>query len=461
MLNSADLEAMDATEMGLRLVARDLRSEELVAAHLELIEERNPAINAFALRRPGESLMRAREMDDELRRGVRRSPVHGVPFTVKDSLDTAGWRTSRGSRVFASRVPEVDATAVRRLIEGGGVLLGKTNVPEFSLWTETDNDLVGRTNNPLDLTRTPGGSSGGESAAIASGMSPMGLGSDVAISVRGPAHCTGIAALKPTRSRSPLTGHWPAVPAKSWHIGPMARSVRDLVVMFDLLQGRDEVDPVATTPRAGRRSGAVTTPLRIGWATSPAFGPVSQEVVREVERAAEVLAEGASVELASQLDRLSDLDAAWVSTTLLRDAIAPLVRGFRDVVTELSPRIRSLALADPPTAVQLQEAQNSLMMLSATLDEFFVSHDVLLCPVCPSVAPPHGQAHLDIDDTSVSAPGVMRATASFNLTGHPAVSVPFGRSDSGLPINVQVVARRGHDEVALAVAGLLERRRVG
>ncbi|MCX4729024.1 amidase [Streptomyces sp. NBC_01306] len=177
-------------------------------------------------------------------------PLGGVPFTVKDSFDTAGVRTTRGSRLFADRVPESDATPVARLRQAGGILLAKTNLPEMSYWTETDNHVAGRSLNPYDPQRTPGGSSGGESAAIASGLSPLGIGSDVAISVRGPAADTGIASIKPTHGRVPMTGHFPAVPRRWWHAGPMAPSVRDLRLALSLMEGPDGADPYTVVPAA-------------------------------------------------------------------------------------------------------------------------------------------------------------------------------------------------------------------
>ncbi len=216
------------------------------------------------------------------------SPLHGVPFTVKDALDVAGVVTTRGSVLFAHQVAAADATTVARIRAAGGIALAKTNLPEFSYWTETDNLLVGKTRNPWDGERTPGGSSSGESAAIAAGMSPLGLGSDIAISLRGPAHDTGIVALKATRGRIPITWHWPEVPGRYWHVGPMARSVRDVVTAFTILAGPDGVDGnVRHSPLVGEP--ADLAGLRVGWAAGPAFGPVDPEVTATAMAAADAL----------------------------------------------------------------------------------------------------------------------------------------------------------------------------
>ncbi len=170
----------------------------------------------------------AREAEEAVLRGDELGPLHGVPFTVKDSIDTAKVLTQRGSPIFKGRTPAADATSVARMKKAGGILLAKTNLPEFSYGIESDNLLTGRTKNPWNLDLTPGGSSGGESAAIAAGMSPLGLGTDLAISVRGPAAHTGIVSLKATHGRVPMTGIWPREPRRFWHVGPMARSIRDL-----------------------------------------------------------------------------------------------------------------------------------------------------------------------------------------------------------------------------------------
>jgi aspartyl-tRNA(Asn)/glutamyl-tRNA(Gln) amidotransferase subunit A len=172
---------------------------------------------------------------------------------IKDAIDTAAVVTQRGSKIFAGNIPTKDATVVTRFKASGAIPLAKTNLPEFSAWQETDNLVTGLTRNPWNLDRTAGGSSGGESAAIAAGLSPIGIGSDVAISVRGPAALTGIVGLKATHGRIPYTGHWPEVLNRYWHIGPMARSVRDITTAFSILQGPDGVDGLAVHAKTAGR----------------------------------------------------------------------------------------------------------------------------------------------------------------------------------------------------------------
>src|ERR1700761_1782168 len=217
---------MDATCLAELIANREISPVEVVQAHLDRIAEVNPRLNAIVTV-ADIALDAAKAAEAAVKSGAKLGPLHGVPFTVKDGFDTAGVLTQRGSPIFKGRVAETDATVVARLKAAGAILIAKTNHPEFSYSIETDNFLTGRTNNPWNLEYTPGGSSGGESAAIAAGMSPLGLGSDVAISLRGPAAHTGIIGFKATHGRVPTTGHWPQVPRRFWHVGPMARTVRD------------------------------------------------------------------------------------------------------------------------------------------------------------------------------------------------------------------------------------------
>src|SRR3954452_2587894 len=260
---SSDIVRSDATRLAEMIRAREISPVEVVRAHLDRIEAANPKINAIVTIAEG-VLEAARAAEAAVLAGDEIGPLHGVPFTAKDSIDTAGVMTQRGSPIFRGRIPEADATSVARLKAAGAILLAKTNLPEFSYWIESDNLLTGRSNNPWALDRTPGGSSGGESAAIAAGLSPLGLGTDLAISVRGPAAQTGIVSLKATHGRVPMTGIWPRAPRRFWHVGPMARSIRDLALAYAQLAGPDGLDAYATS----------TVPFDAGVNHSPARPPL-------------------------------------------------------------------------------------------------------------------------------------------------------------------------------------------
>jgi aspartyl-tRNA(Asn)/glutamyl-tRNA(Gln) amidotransferase subunit A len=276
---SNELIYSDATELAELIRNKEVSPVEVMQAHLDRIEAINPKLNAIVAL-ANDALQCAKAAEAAVMAGEKLAPLHGVPFTVKDSIDTAGVLTQRGSPIFKGRIPEADATTVARMKGTGAILLAKTNLPEFSYATETDNLLSGMANNPWNLDRTPGGSSGGESAAIAAGMSPIGLGSDVAISLRGPAANTGIVSLKATHGRIPMTGLWPRVPRRFWHVGPMARTVRDIALAYSLLTGPDGADGYSTSPLK-LDTGIETTrerPLRVGWLVEPGFGLVDEDI---------------------------------------------------------------------------------------------------------------------------------------------------------------------------------------
>src|ERR1700743_1867656 len=282
---------MDASRIAELIANRELSPVEVMEAHLDRIAAVNPKVNAIVTMADS-ALKEAEKAEAAVMSGAQVGPLHGVPFTVKDAIDTAGVLTQRGSPIFAGRVPDADATVVARMKAAGAILLAKTKTPEFSYSIETDNLLTGQTNNPWNLDYTPGGSSGGESAAVAAGLSPLGVGSDLSISVRGPAAHTGIVGFKATHGRVPLTGHWPRVPRRFWHIGPMARSVRDVALAYSLMAGPDGADGFSTSSSsidAGREA-LRDRPLRVGWLASPGFfGPTDPQVVATVKAAAEAL----------------------------------------------------------------------------------------------------------------------------------------------------------------------------
>jgi aspartyl-tRNA(Asn)/glutamyl-tRNA(Gln) amidotransferase subunit A len=443
----------DATRLAELIRTREVSPVEVMKAHLDRIEALNPKVNAIVTIAE-DALKSAREAEAAVQRGDELGPLHGVPFTVKDSIDTANVPTQRGTPIFKGRTPDTDATSVARLKKAGGILLAKTNLPEFSYGIESDNLLTGRTNNPWNLDLTPGGSSGGESAAIAAGMSPLGLGTDLAISLRGPAAHTGIVSLKATHGRVPMTGIWPREPRRFWHVGPMARSIRDLSLAFSQLagpDGRDGYSGSAIPFDAGIGSDKERS-LRVSWLVEPGFGPVDRETASTVEAAAAALKDfGHTVESVRipALDVFSrlhvlEMKPGFVKTTAGRseDEISYMARFM-------------LSLPDTPAADYIDAVQ-AAERLKDGYAEYFQKYDVLLTPVLPTPSFKHGQAELLINGQTVNVMGIMSATTPLNVTGLPGVSMRFGTSHQGMPIGVQIVGSWHAESTILHVASLLE-----
>lgn len=454
-----DLIYLDATRLAELIRQRELSSVEVVRAHLDRIEATDPRINAIVSLADG-ALEHAAAADAAIASGQEVGPLHGVPFTAKDSIDTAGVATQRGSPIFKGRIPAADAVSVARLKQAGGILLAKTNLPEFSYWIESDNLLSGRSNNPWDLTRTPGGSSGGESAAIAAGMSPLGLGTDLAISVRGPAAQTGIVSLKATHGRVPMTGIWPRAPRRFWHVGPMARSIRDLALAFSTLAGPDGQDAFASSTALfdagiGRTS---ARPLRIGWMTGPGFGPVDPEVKATVAAAANALQGlGLYVEAVGipALERDFALDVFnRLHVMEMKPAFAEATAGRH--AGELY-KMANTMLGLPDTSMKdYIDAEQAAERLRDGFADYFRNYDVLLTHVLPIPAHKHGVSEFVIDGQTVDATYLQGATVPLNVTGLPGISMRFGTSKEGLPINVQLVGNWLAESTILHVASLLE-----
>jgi aspartyl-tRNA(Asn)/glutamyl-tRNA(Gln) amidotransferase subunit A len=448
----------DATKLAELIRTKEVSPVEVVQAHLDRIAAVNPKINAVVTLADG-ALKAAKAAEAAVLAGGELGPLHGVPFTVKDSIDTADVATQRGSPIFKGRVPDVDATSVARMKKAGGILLAKTNLPEFSYWIESDNLLSGRSNNPWDVTRTPGGSSGGESAAIAAGMSPIGLGTDLAISVRGPGAQTGITSMKATHGRVPMTGIWPRAPRRFWHVGPMARSVRDIALAFSQLVGPDGQDAFATST-VQFDAGIGRQPyrqLRVGWMVGPGFGPVDPEVAASVKAAAEALKDiGVFVEQVSisALERDFPLDVFnRLHVMEMKPAFAEATAGHEDEMYKMAKTMLSL----PDTLMKdYIDAEQAVERLRDGYADYFSRYDALITHVLPIPAHKHGVEEFTIDGQTVDATYLQGATVPLNVTGLPGLSMRFGTSKEGLPINVQVVGKWQAESTILHVASLLE-----
>ena len=441
-----------ATELLDLIRAKRISAQELAKIHLDRIRSINPSINAVCqLDEPG-ALKAARAADEALARGKALGPLHGLPITIKDSFDTAGIITTGGTTGRAKFIPAKDATAVARLRAAGAIILGKTNTPELTISYETDNLIYGRTNNPYDLTRTSGGSSGGAAAILAAGGSALDLGSDTAGSIRVPAHFCGIAGLKPTFGRVSRAGHIippGGVVGRQTHIGPMARSVHDLVLALSVIGGLDPGDPDVVPVVPADPTKVDVKSLQVAWFEqhdSETVSPVVRKTVQEVIAAL-------------RKDDLKCTQAIPEGFTTAREILIFLNAGDGgDYYRQLLRRSGTTNL-HPATAQFIHAARNGVisgrkysdvLMDWAALREsalkFMMQFDLLICPPCSDPAPKHGEtSSLDFANAYF-----------FNLLGWPAAVVRAGRTADGLPLGIQIIGRPWREDQVLALALKIE-----
>ena len=441
-----------AVELTALIRAGDISSAEVVDACLARIEEVNPGLNAV-VRLADAARDQARAADVALARGDVVGPLHGVPFTIKDSLDTAGLTTTAGTMGWADRVPAHDATVVARLRAAGGILLGKTNTPEFTWSNETDNDVYGATSNPYDLARTPGGSSGGPAAIVAAGGSPFDIGSDTGDSIRQPAHVCGIAGIKPTSGRVPRTGHWPSftgILEGLTQLGPMARRVEDLALLLPIIAGPDGVDPHIVLVALGDPASVRMGGLRVALFTDNGVRTPTPETIAAVEAAGVALAAaGAVVErrMPPDLPEIGEIYEALIGA----DGYAWLQRLIAGAGTHGMGSYETRAWFTAGTALpgdQLSALVERVDVLRSRMLRWMAGTDLIVCPVLPLPAVPHGGGLLASFGDGYSD--------VHNITGWPSAVVRGGTSPEGLPIGVQFVAQPWREDVALAGASVVE-----
>jgi Asp-tRNA(Asn)/Glu-tRNA(Gln) amidotransferase A subunit family amidase len=457
------LHYLSLAEQAAKIRNRELTPQEIVEHHLRRIEKLQPELNAFAQVDADGAHRQAHRAGEALLRGQQTGPLHGVPITVKSSIDVAGWPCAAGSLLRKENRPGRDAVLVERLRRAGAVLLGNTTTAEFLMAYETDNRLTGKTRNPWNREFSSGGSSGGEAVAIASGCSAGGIGSDGGGSIRVPAAFCGVCGLKPTPGRIPLTGHYPAGnSAFGWLgvVGPMARTIGDLRILFEAIEGPDSGDalsspaPTASLPKSLQA-------LRIGILEGDGLGRVTPETQLAVRKAAQLLAH-----LGFELEpiRLGNLERVlelwwFFFGTVVGELFAGEIRGREEL---LSPIFREYLAAARPKGSEPVSMLQFVDMCAARdrerqrILEAMGEIRLLLSPVSAAPAFRHGagsyQPGRGYRDT-------MRHSQWLNLAGFPGVVVPMGpeeTSPEGLPIGVQIIGRPYEDELALAVAEELE-----
>jgi Asp-tRNA(Asn)/Glu-tRNA(Gln) amidotransferase A subunit family amidase len=460
-----ELTFLSAVSMAEQVRLKKLSPVELVSAHLARIERLNPRINAFVQVDAEGARRQARAAEDAVARGEKLGPLHGVPLSIKSSIEVESLRCEAGTKLRAGFVARQDAPLVSRLRKAGAIILGTTNAPELLMAWETDNLLYGRTNNPWDLSRTPGGSSGGEAAAIAAGCSAGGVGSDGGGSIRVPAHFSGICGLKPTPGRIPATGHFPTSVgpfALLGVVGPMARTIEDLKVLFEVMQGPDDGDPSSVPVPVRWLQREDLKKLRIGYFEDDGRTPVTVETRAALRTAAEALTRAGFRVEPFRPEGLEPARRLWWQLFGIAGGmlLGPMTSGRE---ADLSPVLKQFSswVAAEPTHTGQTLLDTWIKRDVIRMEIFFQMREypILLCPVAAIPAFRHGERSWNIDGRIVEYLDAWSYTEWFNLLGTPAAAVPFGRSKEGLPIGVQIVARPWEEELVLAVAAELETQR--
>ncbi|PYN77001.1 MAG: amidase [Candidatus Rokuibacteriota bacterium] len=462
-MDTTDLCFTSAVELAELIRGKALSPVEITRAVLERLERMNTRLGAYVMVHAERALGEAGAAERAVMAGEPLGPLHGVPVSIKDNLWTAGDRTTFGSRLFAEFVAPEDAPSVASLRAAGAIFVGRTNLPEFAWRGSTDNRLFGESRNPWDLTRTPGGSTGGGAAAVAAGLGPLALGSDGAGSIRIPASFCGLVGLKPTFGRVPM---YPAAGGNELvaHVCPLARTVRDVALMMSAIARHDRRDPFAlpddgldylaacNESLAGARGGA---PVRIAWSANLGFAPVDPETREIAEAAARAFSEvGLTVEEASP--ELGD--PSLVLKTLYGGAQAGAhAARSPEQKAQMDPELVAYAEASAGlSVVEYLRAVAARQALVDALRRFFERYDLLLTPTLCLPAFPLGiVGPSEVAGREVTHLG-WTLCYPFNYSGQPAVSVPAGWTASGLPVGLQIVGRRLEDALVLRAAAAFE-----
>jgi len=436
------------TQLAAAIRAGQASAVEVLEAHLAQIDAHNPALNAIVTLDAEKAHTRAREADAARARGEVWGPLHGVPFTLKDAHATAGMRTTTGAPWLADQVPQEDGAVAARLKQAGGILIGKTNVAAMLADpAQSNNPIFGRTNNPWNIERTPGGSSGGAAAALASGMTPFDIGTDLSGSLRIPAHFCGLFGLKPTEHRVSLAGLIPGLPGpRSVRImsciGPMTRTVEDLALLHAIIAGPDGRDTDVPPVPIGTPPELALTNLRI--AVAPTFGeiPVAADMRQAIEELAQQLrSAGANVEAVTlpDLDFNQELANAGALIGMIVGAFQPAEHN------------------QPTTLADYLEALHRRDQSMLAWEQLFEAWDILLCPPSMVSAFPHCEtgSPLQVDGREEVYWHVSSHSTLFNYSGHPAVVLPYTRDRDGLPMGIQIVGKRWDEARLLGIAQAL------
>lgn len=453
---------MDAVELVRRIRGGKLSPLNVMEATFERIDAVNPLINAFVSLRREEAIQEAKEMTESLASGAAPGPLAGIPIGVKDLEDVKGMVTSFGSIPYRNNVAEHDSVQVARLKSAGAIVVGKTNTPEFGFTGFTKNRLYGVTRNPWNTDRTPGGSSGGSAAAVAARMVPMATGSDAGGSIRIPASYSGCFGLKTSFGRIPV-GLSPLLQMyRLWALGPLTRTVRDAALYLDCVSGYHPSDPDSLPiPSESFLDTLDQSPERLRIAFSPTLGyaRVQKDVLERVEEGVQSFEDmGHRVELWK--GEFPDVGEPWsflMNAELYAILHQSLDRNRKDMGKTL---VQSLDLAKGVSLREEIEAQKMRTTLNRLLWALFETYDLLLTPTMPTEAfSAGGPPPAEVEGHPIPLLGAVAFTYPFNLSGHPAASVPAGLTKSGLPVGLQIVGPRHREDLVLQTAYAFEKRK--
>ena len=469
---TTELEWTSATELAKLIRRGSLSPVELVDALLDRIERVNPAVNAYCTVTPDQARAAAKEAEAAARSGDDLGLLHGVPYSLKDLTPTRGIRTTMGSKIFEHNVPDHDGLLVQRMRAAGAILLGKTNTPEFGCKPLTDNRVFGATRNPWALDRSPGGSSGGAAAAVAAGLGPLAQGSDLAASIRQPAAWSGVVGFKPSQGRVPRVPN-----ASGWSglsvDGPIARTVADAALMFAAIAGPDARDPLSL-PSTGEEwesivdEGDLSSPtgsplrdLRVAW--TPDLGgaapvdPAVAAICAEAARAFETL-DCRLEEDAPQVGQIAE-SFLLLNAGLRQASLGKYLEEWRDQMDPIL--VGRLEVAGDASAVDVARAEVERTAYHQRLCAFFDRYDLLLLPT--TATPPlklDVQFPIEVGGRPLDKPfDMLLPTYAFNFSNFPAISVPAGWTDDGLPIGLQIVGGWQKDALVLRAAAAFEQAR--
>jgi aspartyl-tRNA(Asn)/glutamyl-tRNA(Gln) amidotransferase subunit A len=441
---------------------KELSPVELIEATLKRIESVNPHLNAFVALRAEEALEEAKALAEDIAAGKDPGPLAGIPIGVKDMEDTCGMVTSFGSLPFKDNLVDCDSIQVARLKAAGAIIVGKTNTPEFGFTGFTKNRLYGVTGNPWDPDRTPGGSSGGAAASVAGGMVPLATGSDAGGSIRIPASYCGCFGFKPSYGRIPL-GPLPALHlSRTWHLGPLSRTVSDAAFYLDCVAGYHPADP-DSLPQPGRsylnNLDKLPGGLKIGFSPDLGYARVQKNVSAVVQEAVTTMESmGHSVDI--WRETIPSTDEAW-SKLMIYELYALIHHRLDDIredmgrsLVEYLDQVKELDVNDL-LAIQATRAD-----LNRFLERFFTKYDLLLTPTMPTEAyAAKGPPPAEIDGHPINLLDAVAFTYPFNLSGHPAATVRAGLTDNGLPVGLQIIGPKYRDDLVLQAAYAYEQLR--